>query len=91
MVAVVPAHRGKGLGCAVTLAVRHKLRDEGLCAAELLTDDHRLAAIKTYLDVGFEPSLTHENHPGTLGGGLRGARPGVPLLGVARGLPIRKT
>ena len=41
MVAVAPAHKGKGLGRAVTLAVLHKFRDEGLSAAELLTDDHR--------------------------------------------------
>ncbi|MDR3689213.1 MAG: hypothetical protein P4L46_07535, partial [Fimbriimonas sp.] len=30
----------------------------------LTTDDFRLAAIQTYLNLGFEPDMWHESHPG---------------------------
>ncbi len=62
MVAVVPAERGRKPGRAVVLAALNKLHREGMSSAELLTDDHRLPAIKTYLGVGFEPRIGHESH-----------------------------
>ncbi len=29
----------------------------------LCTDDWRLPAVKTYLNLGFEPEIIHESHP----------------------------
>ena len=58
-----PAHGGKGLGRAVTLAVLHAAREDGKQEAGLTTDDPRLAAIRTYLGLGFEPDPWHESHP----------------------------
>jgi len=55
MVCALDAHRGRGLGRLVTLAVLHYLRDHGFRMADLLTDDWRLAAIKSYLGLGFVP------------------------------------
>jgi GNAT superfamily N-acetyltransferase len=55
MVCAVPAHRGRGLGRLVTLAVLHYLRERGFQAADLSTDDFRLAATKSYLGLGFVP------------------------------------
>jgi mycothiol synthase len=56
MVCALDAHRGRGLGRLVTLAVLHYLRDRGFQMAELFTDDWRLAAIKSYLGLGFVPT-----------------------------------
>ncbi len=54
-VAADPAHQGKHLGEAVCAAVvRHYLR-VGYRRIYLKTDDFRLAAIQTYLRLGFEP------------------------------------
>jgi ribosomal protein S18 acetylase RimI-like enzyme len=55
MVCALPAYRGLGLGRLVTLAVLHHLRRRGFRSADLSTDDFRLAAIKTYLGLGFVP------------------------------------
>ena len=63
MVAALPEWRGKGLGRAVTLAALHALAARGDIAATLKTDDWRIAAIRTYLGLGFLPVW----HPG--GGG----------------------
>jgi len=60
-VATRPDHAGKHLGLTVSLAALHKMAEEGRSSALLLTDDFRLAAIKTYLRLGFEPLLVHEN------------------------------
>ena len=54
-VATVPAHAGKKLGSFVSLAVLYKFQQEGCQNAVLETDDHRLAAIKTYLRLDFHP------------------------------------
>jgi mycothiol synthase len=56
MVCAMPAHRGQGLGRLVTLAVLHHLRRRGFKSADLTTDDFRLAAIKSYLGLGFVPA-----------------------------------
>jgi mycothiol synthase len=55
MVCALEAHRGLGLGRLVTLAVLHHLRERGFHRADLSTDDWRLAAIKSYLGLGFVP------------------------------------
>jgi mycothiol synthase len=59
--AVRPGHQGHRLGYHVSLAALHRIRSEGLNRAWLLTDDHRLAAIRTYLNLSFRPWLVHEN------------------------------
>lgn len=63
MVGVCPGHTGKRLGFAVSLAVLRRFRFEGPSSAVLQTDDYRLAAIKTYLRLGFLPLTRHESHP----------------------------
>ncbi len=63
MVAVDPAHRGKGLGRALVVAVLRRFRELGYRAATLQTDDFRLSAIGLYLDLGFRPAMTDESHP----------------------------
>ncbi|HEV2123779.1 MAG TPA: GNAT family N-acetyltransferase [Chloroflexota bacterium] len=43
MVCALDSHRGRGLGRLVTLAVLHRLRDQGFQRADLSTDDWRLS------------------------------------------------
>ena len=62
MVAALESHRGKGLGNLVNAAVLHRLKDLGFQKSHLKTDDHRLAAINSYLKAGFEPLNTHISH-----------------------------
>ena len=54
-VAADPAHRAKGLGRVVSAAVTARLLRAGYRDIYLRTDDFRLAAIKTYLRLGYEP------------------------------------
>lgn len=63
MVAALPEHRGHGLGHLLNALVLHRLKELGHQNAYLLTDDWRLAAIKTYIVAGFRPLNTHESHP----------------------------
>jgi len=63
MLAVREAHRNRGLGTFLTFKVLEYLRERGFKSCFLTTDDDRLAAIKVYLNLGFEPVYTHENHP----------------------------
>jgi len=63
-VAVVPEHQGRGLGGQITLAACHAARELGFDEAFLFTDDFRLPAIKTYLNLGFTPDCWHESHAG---------------------------
>jgi mycothiol synthase len=58
-----PNFAGKGLGAAVTTSVLHNFIEHGRTTAVLLTDDHRLAAIRVYLKLGFLPEMSHESHP----------------------------
>ena len=60
---VSPEHQGRGLGSQVCLAVLHFARRMGYAEIYLNTDDWRLPAVKTYLDLGFEPEMAHESHP----------------------------
>lgn len=55
--AVHPGSRGARLGRAVCIAVLERFAQEGLCQAILDTDDHRLPAIRTYLNLGFAPEI----------------------------------
>ena len=61
-VATDPQHAGLGLGSAVSLDALHQGLLEGRDRAFLLTDDFRVAAIKTYLRLAFTPVLTHGSH-----------------------------
>jgi len=63
-VAVVPEYQGRRLGAQATLAACHAARGLGFREAFLLTDDFRVPALKTYLNLGFEPDYRHESHPG---------------------------
>jgi mycothiol synthase len=62
-VGVCSAHTGKRLGSVVSLIVLKKFLSEGLKGAVLYTDDFRLAAIQTYLNLGFSPKIVDENQP----------------------------
>ena len=61
-VAVDPDHRGQRLGFFLSLAVLHTFRTLGCTDALLETQDHRLAAIQTYLKLGFLPQFPDESH-----------------------------
>lgn len=61
-VAVSPDHRGQRLGYLVTLATLHEFVGLELEDAVLETDDHRLAAIKIYQELGFVPEYRHDTH-----------------------------
>jgi len=56
-VAAHPDHRGQRLGLAVCTAVMKRYAAAGYRRIYLQTDDWRLAAIKTYLKLGFVPFL----------------------------------
>ncbi len=56
-VAADPDHRGRGLGQAVSAAVTARLIAGGYRDIHLYTEDHRLAALKTYLALGYVPFL----------------------------------
>ena len=62
-ISVSPGHQGKHLGYQVTLAGLRFLAEQGYTETYLHTDDWRLPALKTYLNLGFEPEITHESHP----------------------------
>ena len=52
-----PDFRGRHLGRSVSVAAMHRLYETGYRTFSLLTDDFRLAAVKTYLDLGWKPWL----------------------------------
>ena len=60
-VAADPDHKGQGLGLAVCAAVTARLLRAGYRHIYLLTDDFRLPALKTYLNLGYEPLITGED------------------------------
>ncbi|MGQ0562376.1 MAG: GNAT family N-acetyltransferase [Gemmatimonadota bacterium] len=55
LIAVLPEHRGKGLGYQLTLSLLHWLRSRGFTDATLYTDDFRLPALRQYVRLRFEP------------------------------------
>ena len=63
-VAALPEHAGKGLGRAATAAVVRRFIEAGYGRIYLKTDDHRLPAIKVYLQLGFEPLLFDDQMAG---------------------------
>ena len=63
-ISVSPGHQGKRLGYQVTLAGLRFLAQRGYEETFLHTDDWRLPALKTYLNLGFVPEIPHESHPG---------------------------
>lgn len=63
-VAADPAVRGRGVGQAAVVTVLHRFAEEGLQASVLETDDHRLAAIKLYLRLGYVPQYPEPDHEG---------------------------
>lgn len=63
MVGVVTEHTGHKLGKWVSLAVLRYLRDNGFKCAKLDTDDFRIPAVKTYLNLGFIPVYVEEGQP----------------------------
>ncbi|HEY0865833.1 MAG TPA: GNAT family N-acetyltransferase [Fimbriimonas sp.] len=58
-----PEHAGKRLGYIATLATLHEFKRVGKTEAILNTDDHRLPAIRVYLQLGFVPQYPEEDHP----------------------------
>ena len=62
MVGALKAHRGRGLGRLVTLAVLRWLAENGFRTARLSTDDWREPAIAVYLKLGFEPIFFDAQH-----------------------------
>ena len=56
-VAASPEHAGRKLGLAVSAAATARFLDAGYRRIYLRTDDWRLAAVKTYLNLGFVPFL----------------------------------
>lgn len=52
-----PNHRKKGLGLYVTALATNRLITAGYKSIRIVTNDHRLPALKTYLKLGFVPFL----------------------------------
>ncbi len=61
-VAVHPDHQGKRLGAAATAKVLRYFQDNGSRDSVLETDDFRLPAIKTYLNLGYVPEPVDPGH-----------------------------
>jgi mycothiol synthase len=61
MVALLPEYTGKRLGKKLTTAVLWYFTEHGLTSAFLHTDDHRLPAIRIYLELDFEPVVESED------------------------------
>lgn len=58
-----PAHAGRGLGLAVCAAVTARLIALGYRDIHLYTEHWRLAALKTYLELGYVPFLCTPEMP----------------------------
>src|SRR5262249_55710560 len=56
-VVVLPEYRGHGLGKYVTAAAINRAFMAGYSGITLRTDDHRIPAITTYLDLGLKPQI----------------------------------
>ena len=57
MVGSLPCCRGRGIGRAMLAKTLTELEARGCAYTTLTTDDHRLPAIRIYLDAGFRPVL----------------------------------
>ena len=95
MVCALPAHRGGGLGRLVCLAVLHYLRAREYADVTLATDDFRLAAILSYLRLGFvpayvaDPASDHEVRWGAILGQLLGPGSAAPAAPPAPAASVR--
>jgi ribosomal protein S18 acetylase RimI-like enzyme len=56
-VAVLPEHRGKGLGQALVAETLRVCQREGFPGMSLITEAHRLAAVRSYFKLGFTPQF----------------------------------
>jgi mycothiol synthase len=56
-----PKHRGKGIGYVVSVAATTRLIQAGYKNIRVVTNDHRLSALKIYLKIGFVPFLYTED------------------------------
>ena len=63
MVGVLGEHTGHKLGKWVSLAVLYYFRDHGFTCSMLDTDDFRIPAVKTYLNLGFIPVYVDDTQP----------------------------
>lgn len=63
MVGVLSEHTGQKLGKWISLAVLYYFREHGFTCAILDTDDFRLPALKTYLNLGFVPVYVDRTQP----------------------------
>ncbi len=63
MVGVAAEHTGHKLGKWVSLAVLIYFRDNGFKCSMLDTDDFRIPAVKTYLNLGFIPVYVEDGQP----------------------------
>ena len=62
MIGARSEEHGKGLGKAAVSQALASLVARGFKTALLSTDDHRTAALCTYLSLGFRPVYSHESH-----------------------------
>ena len=62
MLAVLPEHTGRKLGKWLTVFLLNYFKTRRVAYVMLDTDDFRLPAIKNYLNLGFVPVYTGENH-----------------------------
>ncbi|SFT02520.1 GNAT family N-acetyltransferase [Paenibacillus sp. BC26] len=62
MVGLLQSQGGKKLGLYVSLAALLHMVQEGFTRAVLNTDDFRIPAVKTYLNLGFVPVFTDGGH-----------------------------
>jgi mycothiol synthase len=61
-VGVRPKWAGHKLGFCVSCTATESFKTDGCTDAALNTDSHRLAALKTYLRIGYRPQIRHEAH-----------------------------
>jgi len=59
-----PEHTGKRLSAVTCAAVVRRFRQAGYRCIYLQTDDHRLPALKTYLNLGWIPNIIEADMPG---------------------------
>ncbi|MFD0619883.1 GNAT family N-acetyltransferase [Paenibacillus sp. GCM10027629] len=60
-VITLPEHRGKGIGYTVSATATARLIQAGYRNIRVVTNDHRLSALKIYLKIGFVPFLYTED------------------------------
>lgn len=90
MVCVLPEARGNNLGYLLTLAVLHRLKQQGFRQADLLTDDFRIPAIRSYLRLGFEPFCYDETDVERWGKVMEAVAVGNALRSVPPGSPTER-